>query len=369
MGGDGETVSDVPRAIPDILSVREELTDKLNQLEAKLENAEKAVEEDDYYTAVEYYRTAGVLRAQCQRGIARYDAGMTTIDGRTAEHLPSTETFFGRFEELDARFRENSQTAVHNAERIQALEQLVSELEHHEDAIREYLSSGDQELNQEDSTFETAASCYQKAADALIQLRETKEIYEAFVTEYDSVIVENHSGLSQKISVTDLESEIDQRLDSQSAYEYLEAISEEAIGSFEASLLTRNEGELFEKELFKYVPGGETLQFVFEPPRRGFQIASPEGSFGQFHDNPPVAGSSFLLLTDQRAMFVAGVGDHDETVSISFEEINDVTATVDASTKSLSFTVSSGKVYEFDGMRNRPSDIEPAANYVKTRTE
>lgn len=64
------------------------------------------IEEDGYRKAVEYYQKAGVLRAQSQQGIAQYAAGLTSIDGGTAEQVPSTDTFLDRLEQLDGRLHE-----------------------------------------------------------------------------------------------------------------------------------------------------------------------------------------------------------------------------------------------------------------------
>lgn len=371
LNGNGEDtkVSNVPGTIPALLTVRAELTSKMTQLESKLENAEQAIEEDDYRTAVEYYQKAGVLQAESQQGIAQYDAGLTSIDSGTAEQLPPTETFLNRLEQLEERLHEHAGEAVHIAERIQGLKQLVSEMEEHKDTITESLSKGDRVLNESGETFERAASWYQEAEDRLTQLQETKEIYKGLIVEYDAVIVENHAGLPESFSVPELESEVEKRLDSRSVYEDLEVISEEAIGSFEANVLTTNDGALFEKELYEYVPDEETLQFVFEPPRRGFTIAESGGSATPFHDDPFAAGSSFLLITDQRILYVAGVDDHDKVVSLPFADIDDVTATVNASSHTLSISTRGGKRYEIDGLRNHPSDIEPAANYINGRFE
>lgn len=371
LNGDGKDkeVNNVPRTVPALLTVRAELTSKLTQLESKLENAEQAIEEDDYRTAVEYYQKAGELRAESQQGIAQYDAGLTSVDSGTAEQLPPTETFLNRLELLEEQLHQHAGEAIHIAERIQGLKQLVSELEEHADTITESLSKGDQVLNEGGETFERAASWYQEAEDRLTQLQETKEIYEGLTAKYDAVIVENHAGLPESFSVPELESEVEKRLNSRSTYEDLEAISEGAIGSFEANVLTTSDGTLFEKELYEYVPDEETLQFVFEPPRRGFTIAEPGSSATPFHDDPFAAGSSFLLITDQRILYVAGVDDHDRVVSLPFADIDEVTATVNASTHTLSISVSGGKRYEIDGLRNYSSDIEPAANYINRETE
>lgn len=366
--GDREAtqVSNVPTTISALLTVRTEITETLDQLESTLERAETLIAEDNYVEAVDPYQEAGALQAASQQAVARYDAGLTTIDTATTEHLPATDTFLTRLEQYTARISAHAAEASHTAERIRALEQLVSDLLESAESIEQLLAAGDQILNQPEESFERASARYQEASSELDNVRKTKSIYDGLCAEYDPVIVENHAGLPEEFSVEGTESDIQRRLSSETTYDDLEAVSQAATGTFPASLLLSNEGELFEDHLYEYIPEDDTLEFVFEPPRRGFKTAEPDSELALFHDDPFVAGSSFVLITDQQVLYVAGVGDHDETEHIPLSEIADVEATVNNTTSRITVTTVDGMRYALEGVGSQSVDLESAVTYLRT---
>lgn len=144
-------------------------------------------------------------------------------------------------------------------------------------------------------------------------------------------------------------------------------VAKNALGSFNASLLTDNSGELFDKDLIEYLAEDEQIEFIFEPPRKGFKIVSSEGTEEALPYDALQPGSSFILITNQRMLHIAGVGDHDETLSIEYDQLADIEASLETTSPSLQFIMIDGTKYEFAGLRNYGDDIEPAASYIKSQ--
>lgn len=352
---------DIPKFLPSIIKIRGDIGNNLQRIQSKLDSAEEAFHQERYFDAVEKYEEVNRRREELRREIVRYDAGLTYVDSNTIDHLPSTQTFTTQLAQITEKINEQSQEAFRIAERTKGLEQLVIEIRDRVDTIEDCIERGDQMRHS--GEVEKGHSKYKQAKHSLEEVRKTMEIYQGLVKTYDDAVIESHQELPQGISLSKLETEITTRIDSIGEHLEIPKVAEMAAGSFSARLLTGNSGELFDKDLIEYIDEGEKLEFVFKIPRKGFRIASSEGTEESQHDALE-AGSCFLLISDQRILYIAGVDDHDETQSIKYDRISDVTTSTESTSPNLQFTNVDGTKYKFVGVRDHTSDLEPAAKYI-----
>jgi predicted nuclease with TOPRIM domain len=353
---------DIPRGLPSLIRLREGIASTLQDVQSELDSAEEAFREERYFDAVEYYDEVNGLRRELRRNIARYDAGLTYTDGGTLEHLPSAETFTTRLAQMTDGVDEHFQEAFQIVERAKGLELLAEEIRDRLNSIEDSIEEGDKMRQSAD--VEHAHSKYEHAKVEFEEVQKTMDIYRGLVSTYDDAVTESHQGLSQDISLSELEAEITSKLNSKGELLDRQDVAEEAAGSFNASVLTDNSGELFDKDLIEYVREDEQLEFVFDLPRKGFRTISPQGNKQTPDHDVLRPGSSFLAITDKRILYIAGVEDHDEVQAINYEQLSDVTASTESTSRSIQFTSEDGTTYIFEGMRNHVADIMPAATYV-----
>lgn len=359
---EGTQLNDIPTLLPSLIKFRENIANNLETLQSKVDSADKAFQEERYFDAVEQYEEINKRRTELRRKIARYDAGLTHTDNNTIEHLPSTETFTTNLSQITEHVNEHFQEAFQIAERAKGLELLVAEICKRVDSIKDRLKRGDK-MRQSADVGE-AYSEYEQAEYDLEEVRKTMDIYHGLVSTYADAIIESHDELPQEIALSEFETKITSRIDSKGELLDRQNAAENAAGSFSASLLTDNSGELFDKDLIEYLAEDQQIEFVFEPPRKGFKIISSEGT----EEAPPYdalqPGSSFLVITDQRILHIAGVDDHDETMSIEYDQLTDIEASPETTSPSLQIICADGTKYEFAGLGSHASDLEPAASYV-----
>jgi len=360
--GEETQLKDIPTLLPSLLKLRRDIASDLETLQSKVNSAEKAFQKERYFDAVEQYEEINERRAELRRKIARYDAGLTHTDSKTIQHLPSTESFTTDLSQATENINEHFQEAFQIAERARGLEQLVSEISERVDSINDRLKRGDKMRQSAD--VEEAILEYKQAEYDLEEVRNTMEIYQGLVSIYADEIIQSHDELPQEIVLSEIENEITSRIDSKGELLERQNVAKNATGSFSASLLTDNSGELFDKDLIEYLAEDEQIEFVFEPPRKGFKIVSSEGTKETLPYDPLQPGASFLVITDQRILHIAGVDDHDETLSIKYDQLTDIEASSETTSPGLQFITVDGTKYEFAGLRNHATDLEPAASYI-----
>ncbi len=360
-------LNDVPTHLPALIKLRESITKNIRDLQSEADRAEDAFRGERYFDAVEQYEEVNRRRIGLRREIAQYDAGLTHIDSNSVEHLPSARTFATDLAQITERVNEHFQEAYRIAEQAKGLEVLVAEICDRVESIKDRIERGDR--MRQNAEVERGDSKYHQAESYLEEAHETMEIYQGLVSTYDDAVIDCHSGLPQEVSLSDLEAEIASRFDSKEELLERQNIAKNAAGSFSESLLTDNSGELFDKDLIEYIREDEELEFVFVPPRMGFKVASSEEAEGTPQHDPLQTGSSFLVVTNQRILYVAGVDDHDETWSIPYNELSSVTVSTEATSGSIQFISSNGTEYKFEGLRSEISGLKRASNYINNQVE
>ncbi|WP_302080587.1 restriction endonuclease [Salinibaculum rarum] len=355
-------LENIPTYLPSLIKLRREITNDIRHFRSILASAEKSYHKERYFEAVEEYERVNRRRIDLRQEIARYDAGLTRIDSDTARQLPSTETFTTELAQLTEGVDEQFKKAFQIAERAKGLDLLAEEISDRVDSVRSRIETGDQ--MRQSGRIERAHSKYNQAKDRLEDVKKTMEMYEDLLTVHDDAVVESHQGPLQDGLLTQIETEVTNKINSKSEHLEIPSIAEDAVGSFNVELLTDNNGELFDKDLIEYIEDEEKLEFVFVPPRKGFTIASSDSTKEVPQHDTLESGASFLLVTDQRILYVAGVNDHDETRSIGYDKIADVVAATDVNPPTLQFTTIDGTGYKFAGIRNNESDLGSAAEYI-----
>jgi hypothetical protein len=356
---------DVPTILPEVIKLHQKITTHFQDIRSMLDSAETAFDQQRYFDAVGGYGDVNSKRIALERKIAQYDASLTHIDNRTANHLPSTERYADQLSRLMEGVNERSQEAFRIAERAKGLELLGKEITDQVGTIEDHIERGDG-LRQ-NGEIEAAQSQYERAKEGLKPVRETMEMYQGLITESDEAVIQTHDGIPQEISLPALESEISSRIESEEEYVDRVDIAENAAGSFDARVLTENNGGLFEKDLIEYLEKGEQPEYIFKPPRMGFRVVSSGMGDGAPQHDATASGSCFLMITDQRVLYVAGVDDHDETQRFEFEQLSDVEVSTDAASPSLAFDVS-GNTYRFEGLRDNISDLAAASEFLTSHS-
>lgn len=143
-----------------------------------------------------------------------------------------------------------------------------------------------------------------------------------------------------------------------------------AEGSFSESTLTKTGGlidtRLYEGPVVDRLDPDEHLAYLFVHQNKGLRVFHPDGDEETPHHST-AGGYNYLLVTDRRLCYVAGLDSSDETRRFPYHELTDVAATTGTFRWWLEFTTRDGTRYRFAETGNRSQDVGPAADYVRER--
>jgi len=141
-------------------------------------------------------------------------------------------------------------------------------------------------------------------------------------------------------------------------------IVQNANGSFSTKVLTKTRGRLVDQPLIDYLSPHEKLEYVFWHRNKGFRITYPDGSEETPHHDTS-QGARFLLVTDSRICYVAGLDNQDESMTFTYDEID---AVIEPTTlrKNLKFTTVDGTDYKFSEIGTHADDVSSAIKYIRT---
>jgi hypothetical protein len=365
----GTQADEVPRFLSGLISLHQKLTSDLESIQSTAKSAEQAFQHGRYFDAVEGYETVNRQRTGLERNITRYDVGLTQADPVAIQHLPDPESFATRLNDATEDMDEHFQEAFQITERANGLNLLVAEISEGVDSVIDSIARGDQ--LRKNAEVDRAHGKYKQAKSTLDGLRQPLEIYRGLISAYDDDVIESHTELPKDVSIAELEEEVTTRIESKGESEVSNRrdIAQNATGFVEESVLADNSGELFDKDLVEYLADDERLEFLFEPPRMGFKIAAAGEQRGEPQHEALQSGASFLIVTDQRILYVAGVNDHDETESIPYEQLSDIGISIEGSSRDLQLVSTDATKYMFEGLRDNQSDLERAASFIREHLE
>lgn len=143
---------------------------------------------------------------------------------------------------------------------------------------------------------------------------------------------------------------------------------EQAAGSFSETVLTRDD-RLNDHRIVDYLSPTERLEYLFWHQYKGLRISYTDGSEETPHHDSTTDGNRFLLVSDRRVCYVAGLDSHDEHRVFGYDELTDVEPTSNLFTQWLTLVDDSGVRYRFAETGTHASDIEPAAEYIQERID
>lgn len=139
-----------------------------------------------------------------------------------------------------------------------------------------------------------------------------------------------------------------------------------ATGNIEEKHLTTDSGMVFtylyDGPLIEHLLPGEQPHYIFSHNNKGYRIEDQHGDRTPHHTGSE--GKRYLIITDQRILYVAGCRDGDESIEHSYDEIYKFSAT---DSDNLEFLTTDKEVYTFAPVGAASQFISEAVDYVEQR--
>jgi hypothetical protein len=146
-------------------------------------------------------------------------------------------------------------------------------------------------------------------------------------------------------------------------------LADRATGPIKPRRLTKTSGilqtYLSDQNLKSYLRPSEQPEFIFKHNFAGFRITSADGSESTPH-HWSGGGRNYLLITNQRVLYVTSTGSQDNTIEFQFDNIEDVSVS-EGFRGRITFTIRGGKSYSFVSDLSNGA-VSNAAEYIRNRT-
>lgn len=143
-------------------------------------------------------------------------------------------------------------------------------------------------------------------------------------------------------------------------------LAKSATGNVTQKHLTKSSGVistyLYDGPLIRHLEDNEQPEYVFSNGTKGYRIAEPDGNERTPHHTGS-EGKRYLLVTDQRLLYVAGVQDGDETIVSEYSDINKIQAWGESN---IRFETTDGRIYGFTQVGSTES-VDRAVEYVSEK--
>lgn len=140
-----------------------------------------------------------------------------------------------------------------------------------------------------------------------------------------------------------------------------------ATGNIEEKHLTKDSGMLstflYDGPLYDHLIDDERPEFIFKNMNKGYRITEPNGNEQTPHHDGS-EGRRYLLVTDQRLLFVAGRPNGDEVIEHTYDEISDIER-VDSS--NIQFQTPGGETYKFAQNGVTKQTVDQAIDYISKK--
>lgn len=147
-------------------------------------------------------------------------------------------------------------------------------------------------------------------------------------------------------------------------------LAEEATGNVKKKHLTKDSGMLFtylyNGPLIEHLNDGEQPEYVFSHNDKGYRITEENGDERTPHHNSS-EGKLYLLVTDQRVLYVAGCKYGDETIEHSYDQIVDIEASGRGVSRNIQFRSVNGRMYKFVPQGSHKIIVNAAIDYASER--
>jgi hypothetical protein len=141
-----------------------------------------------------------------------------------------------------------------------------------------------------------------------------------------------------------------------------EELAESATGNIKTKHLTKDSGILFtylyDGPLIEHLNEEEQPEYIFSNENKGYRITEPHRKERTPHHTGS-EGKRYLLVTDQRVLYVAGCKSGDEIIEHTYDEIKDADAVGTVGFRNIQFETTDGVTYKF-----APTDSEAVGEAV-----
>lgn len=146
-------------------------------------------------------------------------------------------------------------------------------------------------------------------------------------------------------------------------------LAEEATGNVKKKTLKKDSGMVFtylyDGPLIEHLNDDEQPEYIFSNENKGYRITEQNGDERTPHHNGS-EGKRYLLVTDQRVLYVAGCKDGDETIEHAYDEIVNIES-LDAVNNNIQLGSVNGRTYKFAPSGHMDQTIDAAVDYLSER--
>lgn len=378
-----------PDSLSDLISLRKSISERLNEAQSTLSVADRAFDDREFGDAVVEYNKIMETLAEVQEDISRYEQGYGTVDTTAASHLNSPAEFVEKLNTLYKSASDPLQEAKDGKEKIDALDTLVEDMHDGIEVVSKKVEAGNRHKFNE--RYDQAQIAYAEAEETLSEVESTLEIYRGMAEGYSEIISEEQLEPVANFDIEEFHTNLNRLVDSPRSERVLKtsplkniiSVTEEdpmydksgetnktpkqivdsASGSFSKKVLTKTRGRLSDQKLIDYLSPGENLEFVFWHRAKGFRITKPDGTEETPHHSYS-EGARFLMITDRRIIYVAGLDDYDESQYFPYEEVVEVYQKSTLTTSFIFFKTTDGDLYKFCETGDHSSDVSSAVLYI-----
>jgi hypothetical protein len=149
-----------------------------------------------------------------------------------------------------------------------------------------------------------------------------------------------------------------------------EELAQSAAGNIKEKNLTSTGGVLsnflYDGPIIDYINKNEQPHYIFKNTGKGFRITNPSDDEKTPHHN--ISGRCYLVITDSRILYLAGVGGEDESIIIPYEKVKKADSDINASFNYILINTKYGTEYKFNPWRANSDTIELATRYINDKT-
>ena len=141
-------------------------------------------------------------------------------------------------------------------------------------------------------------------------------------------------------------------------------LAEASTGNIKRKNLTKDSGivftYLYDGPLIQHLEDDEQPEYIFSNENKGYRITEPNGNERTPHHDGS-EGKRYLLVTDQRLLYVAGCKDGDESIEHGYDEIVEIES---VGRSIFQFRATDGNTYKFAQSGEIKQTVDAAIDYI-----
>lgn len=145
-------------------------------------------------------------------------------------------------------------------------------------------------------------------------------------------------------------------------------LAEAATGNIKSKNLTKDSGMVFtylyDGPLIEHLEDDEQPEYIFSNENKGYRVTEPNGNERTPHHDGS-EGKRYLLVTDQRLLYVAGCKDGDEYIEHGYDEIVEIER---VGRSNVQFRTTDGNTYKFAQNGETKQTVDAAIDYISKKS-